>query len=80
MLKKKKKALCNCNYCIFFSFYVFTQTFHYFDYKTWPGNKKTRGSFNQIDVGFDSDGVCRFVAALFLVKTFWFYDNHATSK
>lgn len=58
--REKKPKLCNCNYCIFF-FTFLLRLFHYFDYKTWAGNKtkkinknKTRGSFNQIDMGFDS--------------------------
>lgn len=79
--KKKKKRLCNCNYCIIFLLFTFLlrRLFHYFDYKTWLGNKKKkkpkpRGSFNQIDVGFDSGGKGVAFAVLrprfFLVKTF----------
>lgn len=64
--KKKQKKETVIVIIVFFLFTFFLRLFHYFDYKTWAGNKKkARGSFNQIDMGFDSGGVCCFVAALF---------------
>lgn len=66
--KKKKRRSSVIVIIVFFLFTFFLRLFHYFDYKTWAGNKKkkARGSFNQIDMGFDSGGgVCCFVAELF---------------
>lgn len=79
--KKKKEEGSVIVIIVFFLFTFLLRLFHYFDYKTWPGNKKKLEGV-LIKSTWDSTAVAFAVLWLhfFLVKTFWFYDNHTTSK
>lgn len=80
--KKKQKKDSVIVIIVFFLFAFFLRLFHYFDYKTWAGNKKKKLEGVLIKSTWDSTAVAFAVLRprFFLVKTFWFYDNHTTSK